>query len=44
MEADVDVYHTDIHAFDMVRPELEISGIAAEAFEKRFRYAMENYR
>ena len=43
ISADVDVYHTDIHAFDMMRPELEISGIAAEKFNQAFAYAKEHY-
>ena len=41
--ADVDVYHTDIHAFDMMRPELEISRVAAEKFNQAFAYAKEHY-
>ena len=32
--ADVDVYHTDVHAFDMMCPELEISKAAAEKFNR----------
>lgn len=41
--ADVDVYNTDIHAFDMMRPELEISKAAAEKFNRAFAYAREHY-
>ena len=41
--AEVDVYHTDIHAFDMMRPELEISRVAAEKFNQAFAYAKEHY-
>ena len=41
--AKVDVYHTDIHAFDMMQPELEISRIAAEKFNQIFAYAKEHY-
>ena len=41
--AEVDVYHTDIHAFDMIQPELEISRIAAEKFNQVFAYAKEHY-
>ena len=41
--AEVDVYHTDIHAFDVMQPELEISGIAAEKFNQIFAYAKEHY-
>ena len=43
ISADVDVYHTDMHAFDMMRPELEISRIAAEKFNQAFAYAKEHY-
>ena len=43
ISADVDVYHTDIHAFDMMRPKLEISRVAAEKFNQAFAYAKEHY-
>lgn len=43
ISANVDVYHTDIHAFDMMRPELEISKIAAKKFNQAFTYAKEHY-
>ena len=43
ISADVDVYHTDIHDFDMMRPELEISRVAAEKFNQAFAYAKEHY-
>ncbi len=43
IEAEADVYHTDVHAFDMLRPEDEISKQAIAAFEDKFRYALENY-
>ena len=39
----MDVYHTDIHAFDMMRPELEISKAAGEKFNRVFAYAQEHY-
>ena len=39
----MDVYRTDIHAFDMMRPELEISKAAAEKFNRAFAYAREHY-
>ena len=29
-----DVYHTDVHAFDMMKPELSISDTAAERFNR----------
>ena len=41
--ADVDVYHTDIHAFDMMRPELEISEVATKKFNQAFDYAKAHY-
>lgn len=41
--AEVDVYHTDMHAFDMLEPERDISKAAAESFEKHFAYAVEHY-
>lgn len=41
--ASVDVYHTDMHAFDMLRPDEEISREAIRKFEDQFAYAMEHY-
>jgi len=43
IEASVDVYHTNIHAFDEMKPELEISTQAVEKFEEHFVYAREHY-
>ena len=43
IEARVDVYHTDVHAFDMLRPEDDMSKRAIAAFETHFEYALENY-
>ena len=40
VEAHCDVYHTDIHAFDMLYPELDVSRRAAEAFRESFAAAM----
>ena len=34
VEASIDVYHTDIHAFDMLRPRLPESQEAIRKFEK----------
>lgn len=34
--AELDVYHTDLHAFDMLRPEAPISREAARRFNERF--------
>ena len=42
--AEVDVYHTDMHAFDMLDPESDISKAAAESFERHFAYAVDHYR
>ena len=41
--AELDVYHTDMHAFDMMRLGAGISIQAAEAFERRFAYAQRHY-
>lgn len=39
----MDVYKSDMHAFDMMKPALEISKNAALKFNKHFEYAMEHY-
>ena len=44
VDAEADVYHTDFHAFDMLRPEDEISRQAIAAFDGKFEYALQNYR
>ena len=36
VEASIDVYHTDIHAFDMLRPRLPESQEAIRKFEGSF--------
>ena len=41
--AKMDIYDMDMHAFDMLRPKLEISQIAAQKFNEHFAYAMEHY-
>lgn len=41
--AEVDVYHTDMHAFDMLKPEWDISRKAIESFENHFAYAVKHY-
>ena len=38
--AEADVYHTNVHAFDMLYPELEISRAAIAAFERHFDQAL----
>ena len=43
VEASIDVYHTDIHAFDMLRPRLPESQEAIRKFEQAFVYATEHY-
>lgn len=43
IEAEVDIYHTDMHAFDMLKPDDKISLEAAEKFNCRFEYALEHY-
>ena len=42
VEAEVDVYHTDMHAFDMLRDD-NLSREAIGKFEKHFEYALEHY-
>ena len=41
--ANMDVYPSNIHAFDMMRPELPISREAAERFRQAFAYAQAHY-
>lgn len=41
--AEADVYPSDMHAFDMLTPEKEISRQATERFNEKFEYAMRNY-
>lgn len=41
--AKVDVYHTDMHAFDMMEPESELAKQAAARFEQEFSLALERY-
>lgn len=43
VEASVDVYPSDMHAFDMMKPELEISRQAIRKFNERFGYAKTHY-
>lgn len=40
VEAEVDVYPTDMHAFDMLDPENEVSKRAIRAFEDAFKEAL----
>ena len=41
--AELDIYHTDLHAFDMMRPRDAQSVAAAEAFERQFADAQSRY-
>lgn len=41
--AELDVYHTDMHAFDILAPDEELSRQAAGKFNEKFRFAQENY-
>ena len=41
--AELDIYHTDMHAFDMMRPNSEMSIAAAEKFNKCFAHAQNSY-
>ena len=41
--ASVDVYETDIHAFDMMRPKDALSIEAARRFNESFAYAQAHY-
>lgn len=43
IEASVDVYPTNIHAFDKMAPELEISRQAIRIFHEKFEYAKNHY-
>lgn len=43
IEADVDVYPTDFHAFDIMHIEWDISKQAAKKFNEHFAYALEHY-
>ena len=42
VEAEVDVYHTNMHAFDMLRDD-DLSRRATRAFERHFEYAIDHY-
>lgn len=43
VEASADVYHSNMHAFDMLRPDLPESREAIRKFEQAFAYAAEHY-
>ena len=39
----MDVYHSDMHAFDMMKPEDALSKEAARRFNEQFAYAQAHY-
>ena len=41
--AEIDVYHCDMHAFDMLQPKSRLAKKAAGVFNRKFDYAMKNY-
>mgnify|MGYP000009614142 FL=1 len=41
--ASVDVYHSDMHAFDMMQPDTPLSREAARRFNEQFAYAQTHY-
>lgn len=43
VEADMDIYKTNMHAFDMLKPEQPISREAAARFNAHFEYALGHY-
>jgi len=43
VEAEVDVYHTNYHAFDMLKDD-DLSRQAIEKFDQHFQYALEHYK
>ena len=43
IEAEMDIYHSNIHAFDMIYPDLEISHQAIEKFEEHFADALTHF-
>ena len=43
IEASMDVYPTNMHAFDILKPSLDISKEAINRFDEQFRYAKDHY-
>lgn len=41
--ATVDVYRSDMHAFDMMKPEEKLSKEAVQRFNEQFEYARQHY-
>lgn len=43
IDAQMDVYESDMHAFDMLKPELQVSKEAAAKFNLHFEHALKHY-
>lgn len=43
IHAEMDIYPTNMHAFDMMKPKLKISKEAIDKFNKKFEYALEHF-
>ncbi len=43
IEAKLDIYESNMHAFDMMKPDAPLSKEAAAKFNKQFAYALEHY-
>lgn len=43
IKAEMDIYETNMHAFDMMKPEEELSKKAAQKFNEQFEYAVKHY-
>jgi acetyl esterase/lipase len=43
VDADLDVYETDMHAFDMLDSKSDLARDAAQKFNEHFEYALKNY-
>lgn len=43
VEADMDIYRTNMHAFDMMKPKTPLSQKAAKNFNAHFEYALNHY-
>lgn len=41
--AKIDIYHCDMHAFDMLKPQSKLAKKAAKVFNQHFQYAMDHY-
>ena len=41
--AELDIYHTNMHAFDMMKPEEKLSKEAVRRFNEQFEYARQHY-